>query len=159
MKFSQMKKALLTIALGSGFVATALFAQGPGNPPDPTKFVARRVQHLTTLLDLLPGQVQTATTAFTTAATANAALETQLRTARQTLRTDVEGGTGNIATDAATIGNLEGQILANDATAEKTFWASLNGTQQDKLKSLGHEGFGGGPGPGGPGGPRGFGHP
>jgi len=155
MKFSKMKKALLTVVLGSGFVATALFAQGPGTPPDPTKFVARKVQHLTTLLDLTPGQVATATTAFTTAATANATLETQLRTARQTLKTDVEGGSGSVATDAAAIGTLEGQILANDATAEKTFWGSLSSTQLEKLKAIGHEGFGG-PGPGGP---RGFGRP
>jgi hypothetical protein len=153
MKLSQMKKALLTVVLGSGFVATAMFAQGPGNPPDPSKFVSRRVQHLTTLLDLTPGQVQTATTAFTTAATANAALETQMRTARQALKADVEGGSGNVATDAATIGNLEGQILANDAAAQKAFWASLNSTQQDKLKAMGPGGFGG------HGGPRGFGRP
>jgi hypothetical protein len=157
MKFTMMKKAIVTILLGSAFVATAMFAQGQRTRPDPATMVARRVQHLTTLLDLTPGEVQTATTAFTTAATANAALETQLRTARQTLKADVEGGSGNVATDAATIGNLEGQILANDATAEKAFWSSLSGTQQDKLKAMGHDGFGG-PGPG-PGGPRGFGRP
>jgi hypothetical protein len=157
MKFPTMKKALFTVLLASVFASPAVFAQGPGNPPDPAKFVARRVQHLTTLLDLTPGQVQTATTAFTTAATANATLETQLRTAHQTLKADVEGGSGNVATDAAAIGTLEGQILANNAAAEKTFWGSLNSTQQDKLKAMGPGGFGGhGPGPGGP---RGFGRP
>ncbi len=152
-----MKKAILGILLASAFATPAMLArQGQGNPPDPAAFVARRVQHLTTLLDLNPGQVQTATAAFTAAATANAAFEAQLRTARQALRADIQGGTGNITTDAAAIASLEGQILANDATAQKTLWAGLSLSQQDKFKALGPEGFGGhGPhGPGGPGGHR-----
>ncbi len=148
-----MKKAFLAVLLASA-MAAPMFAQGRGTPPDPAQFVARRVQHLTTLLDLTPGQVSAATTAFTNAATLNAPLETQLRTARQTLKSDIDGGTGNVVTDATAIGTLEGQILGNDATAEKTFWGSLSTTQQDKLKALGPGGMGMGPG-----GPRGFGGP
>jgi hypothetical protein len=149
-----MKKATIAILFASVLAMPATPArQGRGNPPDPAAFVARRVQHLTTLLDLNPSQVQTATTAFTSAATANATRETQLRAAHEALKTDIEGGSGNIATDAATVGSLEGQILANNGTAEKAFWASLSATQQDKLKALGPEGFGG-RGPGGFGGHR-----
>jgi hypothetical protein len=153
MEGSTMKKALLSVLLASAFAVPTVFGQ-QGTPPDPSKFVARRVQHLTTLLDLTPGQAQTATTAFTTAATANAGLMPQLRTANQALKADIEGGSGNIQTDSATIANLEAQIRANDATAEKAFFATLGGDQQTKYKSL--EGRGGrfGPGPGGRGGPR-----
>lgn len=148
-----MKKAFLAVLLASA-MAAPMFAQGRGNPPDPTQFIARRVQHLTTLLDLTPGEQQTATTAFTAAATANAPLETQLRTARQTLKADIEGGTGNVATDAAAVGALEGTILGNDAKAEQTLWMALSTGQQDKLKALGPGGMGMGRG-----GPRGFGGP
>ena len=145
-----MKKTILAILLASAFATPAIFAQGPGNPPDPTKFVARRVQHLTTLLDLTPGQVSTATAAFTTAATANAALEPQLRAAHQALRSDIQG-TGDITADATAVANLEAKVLINDATAEKALWGSLTSIQQEKLKALGPGGFGG-HGPHGPGG-------
>jgi len=149
-----MKKAFLAVLLASA-MAAPMFAQGRGNPPDPTQFVARRVQHLTTLLDLTPGQQTTATNAFTSAASANAQVETQLRTARQNLRADIEGTGGNgIAMDTTTIANLEAQILANDATAEQTLWNALQPGQQMKLKALGPGGMGMGPG-----GPRGFGGP
>jgi Spy/CpxP family protein refolding chaperone len=149
-----MKKAFLAILLASA-MAAPMFAQGgPANPPDPTKFIARRVQHLTTLLDLTTAQQGTATTAFTGAASANAQVETQLRTARQNLRADIEGTGGNgIAADTTTIANLGAQILANDATAEQTLWNALQPAQQAKLKALGPGGMGMGPGPGGP---RGF---
>jgi hypothetical protein len=148
-----MKKAFLAVLLASA-MAAPMFAQGRGTPPDPAQFVARRVQHLTTLLDLLPNQVTAATAAFTTAANANAQLETQLRAARQALKSDIEGGTGSIATDVTTIVTLEGKILLSDATAEQLFWGSLTTAQQDKLKALGPGGMGMGPG-----GPRGFGGP
>ena len=144
-----MKKVILSILLVSAFAAPAILAQqNQGTPPDPLKFVARRVQHLTTLLDLTPDQVSAATTAFTNAATANAGLMSQLRTAHQALRADMEGGSGNIQSDSTTIANLEAQIRANDATAEKAFWASLRSDQQTKYKSLegGRGGFGHGPG-------------
>lgn len=146
-----MKKAALAIFLTSLLGTPAVFARQGGNRPDPAAFVARRVQHLTTLLDLTPSQVTAATTAFTAAATANATLETQLRAAHQTLKADIEGGSGNVASDAATIGNLEGQIVANNAVAEKTFRGSLTSVQQDKLKALGPQGSGGrfAAGPGG----------
>jgi hypothetical protein len=145
-----MKKAFFSILLVTALAAPTIFArQNQGTPPDPSTFVARRVQYLTTLLDLNPSQVQTATTALTTAATANASLRSQLRTAHEALKADVQGGSGNVATDAATIASLEGQILANDAAAEKTLWAILSTSQQDKLKALGPGGFGG-RGPRGP---------
>ena len=154
MKTSTMKKAIFSILLASAFALPASFArQGQGAPPDPSKFVARRVQHLTTLLDLNPGQAQTATTAFTAAASANFSLMPQLRAAHKALQADIEGGNGNIQADSATVANLEAQVRANDATAEKTFFATLSPDQQTKYKSLGGRG-GFGPGPGGRGGPR-----
>ena len=148
-----MKKVFLSILLASAWATPAMFAQQTqGTPRDPSKFVARRVQHLTTLLDLTAEQVSAATTAFTNAATANAGLMSQLRTAHQALQADIEGGGGNIQTDSATIANLEAQIRTNDATAEKSFFAALTPFQQTKYKSLGEArpGFG----PGGHGGPR-----
>lgn len=154
MEPSTMKKVVLPILLASAFAVPAAFArQGQGAPPDPSKFVARRVQHLTTLLDLNPGQAQTATTAFTAAATANSTLMPQLRAAHKALQADIEGGSGNVQTDSATVANLEAQVRANDATAEKTFFAALSPDQQTKYKSLGGRG-GFGFGPGGRGGPR-----
>lgn len=149
-----MKKLFLSILLTSA-MAAPMFAQGH-TPPDPAQMVARRVQHLATLLDLSPGQVTTATSYFTTAANANAIVEPQLRAARAALKADIQSASAaNIATDAGKVSSLEGQILVNNATAEQLFWASLGTSQQDKLKALGPGGFGG-PGPGGP---RGFGGP
>lgn len=146
-----MKKLCFSIFLVSLFAVPAAFPQqGAGAPPDPSKFVARRVQHLTTLLDLTPDQVSAATTALTNAANANAGSLSQLHAAHQTLRADIEGGTGNIQADSNAIASLEAQIRTNDATAEKAFFATLNSDQQTKYKAMGGRG-GFGPGPRGPG--------
>jgi hypothetical protein len=149
-----MKKLCLSIFLVSLFAVPAAFPQhGAGAPPDPSKFVARRVQHLTTLLDLTPDQVSAATTAFTNAANSNAGLISQLHAAHRTLRADIEGGTGNIQADSNAIASLEAQIRTNDASAEKGFFATLNSDQQTKYKAMGdRRGFG--PGLGGTGGFR-----
>lgn len=156
MKYSTLRKAFFSILLASALATPIVFAQqGAGAPLDPSKFVARRIQHLATLLDLTPDQVSTATTAFTNAANNNAGLMSQLRTTHQTLRADIEGGSGNIQADSNAIASLEAQIRTNDATAEKGFFATLNSDQQTKYKAMGGRG-GFGPGPGGPGGPGGF---
>jgi hypothetical protein len=148
-----MSKTLSALAVMVLAVPAAFCQQR--TPPTPAAMVAREVQHLTTLLDLTPGQVTTATMAFTDAATANEPLESMLRADRKQLEADVESGSPNIGADATAIGVVEGQILANRSAAEQTFWKSLMADQQTKFKQLGRGGFG--PGPGGPGGPGGFG--
>ena len=149
-----MKKLCLAVFLVSLLAVPAAFPrQGAGTAPAPSRFVARRVQHLTTLLDLTPDQVSAATTAFTNAANSNAGPISQLHAAHRTLRADIEGGTGNIQADSNAIANLEAQIRTNDASAEKGFFGTLNSDQQTKYKAMGdRQGFG--PGPGGPGGFR-----
>lgn len=145
-----MQKAPFAILLASALLTMPIVGRAQQIPPDPSKSVARRVEHLKTLLDLTPGQAQSAATAFTNAATANAPLFAQLRAAHQTLQADIQGGSGSVQADSTTIANWEAQIRANDATAEKAFWSSLNSEQQTKYKSLrGRGGFG--HGPGGPG--------
>jgi Spy/CpxP family protein refolding chaperone len=150
-----MKKAMLAILAASVFATPATFAQGRGTPPDPATMVAHHVQHLATLLDLTSAQVTAATATFTTAASAAAPLEASLRAAHKTLEADIHGGTGDILNDANAITSIENQLLVIRSNAEKTFYASLTTTQQDKLKALGPGGFGGR----GPHGPGGFGGP
>jgi Spy/CpxP family protein refolding chaperone len=155
--FTNMKKAITTLLLTSAFATAILFAQGPGGPPDPAKMVQRRVNMLTKVLTLTTDQQAQATTIFTNALTANSGLTTNMKTARQNLRTAVEGNdAGAIASNSNTIGTLTGQLTAAVANTQAAFWAILTPAQQTTLKALETSGrgpLGGGPGPfgGGPG--------
>lgn len=168
-----MKKAMTAFVMICAFATSLLLGQAPsnppnpgngsnsGNPPNPATFVQRRIQRLTTLLDLTADQVTQATTIFTNAATNSQTILSNLRTARQSLRTAIQNNDSNgINQQSSTIGNLTGQLTATAASAQAAFYHILTPDQQTKLNNLrgGPGMMGPGPmgmGPGGPG-PRGF---
>ena len=139
----------------SMLVAICLCAQTtstttPPTPPAPAQVAANIVARLTTLLDLTSDQQASATTLFTNQVTVDQALQTQMQAARTALQTAITSNSG-ISTAAAAIGSLTTQQVANDATTDAAFYASLTSTQQAKYTSL--QPLGQGPGGGGPGGP------
>jgi Spy/CpxP family protein refolding chaperone len=147
-----MRQAATKLLLTSVF-ATVAFAQTPGTPPDPAKFVQRRIEHLTSELSLTTAQQQQATTIFTNAATGAAALRDGSTTARQSLSAAVKANdTTGIDLASTTIGNLTGQLTAINAKADAAFYQILTPDQQTKFNSLrgsgGPGGFGGRGGPG-----------
>jgi Spy/CpxP family protein refolding chaperone len=102
-------------------------------PPNPATMVQYRVQHLTKVLTLTTAQQTQATTIFTTAETANQAVMASLKENRTSLNAAIKGNdTGAISTLTAQIGTFEGQMTANNATADAAFYAILTPAQQAK---------------------------
>ncbi|HEY6390661.1 MAG TPA: Spy/CpxP family protein refolding chaperone [Bryobacteraceae bacterium] len=139
-------------------LAATMLAQRPGprngggTPPDPATMAQHQVERLTTLLSLTTAQASQATTIFTNAATANAALQTNLGMDRTALQAAIKSNAASTIDQLSTaIGALQGQILSVQSKADAAFYAILTSDQQTKLDSLGGFGRGGfGPGPGGP---------
>ena len=124
---------LLAIAMASVF---SLAAQDPGrfdHPGTPggaaqnsADAIARRVQFLTTLLTLTPGQASEATTIFTNAAAAVTSIRTNLETARTSLMEAVRANnSAQIEQLSTQIGTSTGQITAAQNKAEAAFYALL----------------------------------
>ena len=127
------RKASLPLLLTLG-LATMMFAQGSSAPPSSANRVQHRVSFLTTLLTLTPAQQQQATSIYSNAATANAIIQTNLKTARQSLWTAVQNDdTASITTITNTIGTLVAQMSANNAQANAAFYKILTADQQAKL--------------------------
>ncbi len=145
-----MPKRLLTLAALSAISLAPLAAQGNTNTTATTPpGVERRVAYLTALLGLSTAQANQATTIFTNAQTAAAALRTNMQTARQALRTAVTANnTAAIDQASGQIGTLTGQMTAIQSHAEASFYALLTPDQQAKYKKTGGRGFGMGRGMG-----------
>ena len=157
-----MKTLLRLVTLTTVLAATMLAQRfgprdGGGTPPDPATMAQHQVERLTTLLSLTAAQASTATTIFTNAATAAAALQTTLGTDRTSLQAAIKSNaTTTIDQLSTAIGALQAQILSIQSKADAAFYAILTSDQQTKLDSLHGFGRGGfGPGPGGPHPPRG----
>ncbi len=164
-----MKRQIAQFFLAALMSGAALNAQRPfdanggslGSAQTSADAVARRVQFLTTLLSLTTSQASQATTIFTNEAAAVTAIQTNLDTARTSLKAAIQSNNAaQIDQLSSQIGTYEGQILAADSKAEAAFYASLTADQQTKYNAIGGgHGGPGGPGgfggPGGPGGPRG----
>jgi Spy/CpxP family protein refolding chaperone len=156
-------KTLLRLITITTLLAATMLAQrfgpraGGGTPPDPATMAQHQVARLTTLLSLTPAQASQATTIFTNAATATAALQTSLHTDHTSLQAAIKSNAASTIDQLSTsIGALQGQILSTQSKADAAFYAILTSDQQTKLDSLGGFGRGGfGPGPGGPHPPRG----
>jgi hypothetical protein len=160
-----MKNFITRTAAIAVLSAGALLAQGPmrvnghgpggdfgsgstTNTPDVATIVAREVSFLTSLLTLTTGQQTQATTIFTTALTSIQTLEATITTARTALATAVKANdTAGITTQAAAIGNAEGQIVALQAKADAAFYALLTADQKTKLLAADSD-FGSDLGPG-----------
>lgn len=144
---------VLTAALALGCVEG--FAQR--TPPTPAEVAQREVARYTALLTLTQAQQEQATAIFTAEATDEQGTRQTERTARQALETAVENNdTASIQQQAASLGQLQGQSLANRSLAEAKFYATLTPDQKVKLADLKQQhvlGGPGGPGGHGPGGP------
>jgi len=91
----------------------------------------RHVKFLTTLLSLNTQQQAQATTIFTNQYTANASVQSTLRTDRKNLKTAIQSNDATaMSQDATQIGTLTAQITLNDAQASAQFYQLLNSTQQ-----------------------------
>lgn len=112
-------------------------------PPNPTAIAQRRVNFLTKRLALTAAQQQQALTIFTTSATSNTAVQTSLRSARQSLRTAVQNNDVNGIDQASnTIGTLTAQLTSNNAKADAAFYQILTPDQQTKMTQSEGRGFG-----------------
>jgi len=109
--------------------------------------VQRQVQHLTKELSLTSAQQAQATTIFTSEHTANSPIMASLKAAHTSLTAAIKSNNAaDIAIYSSQIGNLQGQITANGATANAAFYAALTGDQQAKYHvggGAGGHGFGG----------------
>ena len=149
----KITKYLTAAALSAAIV----FAQGrgpggPGGPPpDPQTMIQNKVAHLATLLTLTDDQKARATSIFTDAFTSSQTIQTNLRTARESLPAAVKANNpSSIDQLASTVGSLTGQLIAIDSKADAAFYNLLTTDQRTKFDSLPHRG---------PGGPGGFGGP
>jgi len=146
-----MKNLFTTFSLISAVGTSLLCAQGTGTPrtpPTPATIAQHRVNALTTRLGLTSAQQAQALTYFTTSATSNASVETQLRTAHQSLKAAIEANNlANIGTLTNEIGTFTAQIALADSTAEAAFYMILTPAQQTTFNQ--EHGFGGGGGFGG----------
>jgi hypothetical protein len=89
---------------------------------------------LTTALTLTPAQRQQAETIFTNALTARAALRSNLKAARQSLKDAVKNiETGAVDQMAAAIGNLKAQLVSTGANANASLYRLLAPDQLAKL--------------------------
>ena len=145
---------LLMISTVSAFL---LAAQGPGRfdhpggPPgggaqNTADGIARRVEFLTALLTLTTAQAQQVTTIFTNAAAAVTPIQTNLDTARTSLKAAVQANnTAQIDQLSTQIGAFSGQITAAQSKAEAAFYALLTAEQRTRYDAVRNRG-GRGPG-------------
>ena len=141
--FTRITRTLALIAL-SASLALAQRGGGPGSGGD---HIENRIERLTQLLELTTAQQQQATTIFTNAETARAALRETSVAARTALNTAVKANnTAGIDQAANTLGTISGQTTAIDAKAEAAFYQILTVDQRAKYDE---SRMGGGPrGPG-----------
>jgi NADPH-dependent curcumin reductase CurA len=125
-------------------------AQSKWTPPTPEQIAQHQIARYTTLLSLTSAQVETATAAFSAAASTEQTLRGNEKTAHQALEAAVKSNdTASIQQAAPTLGQIEGQLASARALADAKFYATLNADQKTKYAELEH-GFHGGRGPGQP---------
>jgi Spy/CpxP family protein refolding chaperone len=146
------RPALAVLTLLTFLLPVNAFENGTGTSLTPAQIVARRVARLTTLLSLTPTQQTQATTIFTTEQTTVSGLQTSIDTARTALETAIQNNySSGISTQAIQIGNLTGQLVLAEATADAAFYAILTSAQQTLYNNVK---LGGLVGPGDFGGPH-----
>jgi Spy/CpxP family protein refolding chaperone len=145
-----MKLTLPLIAvLGLTSMAQAQTAPPAHTPPSPAMMAQHEVQRYSTLLTLNANQVEQATTLFTAEATSRQNQMATQRTAHQTLENAIKANdTATIQSTAASLGQMEGEMVLAHATARAQFYAILTADQKTKFGELEKEHMmGGGPGP------------
>ena len=100
--------------------------------------IARRITFLTSLLTLTTAQASEATSIFTNAATTVGPLQTELSTARTSLREAVRANnTSAIDQFSTQIGTLTGRIAAAQNRADAAFYALLTAEQRTRFDAVG----------------------
>jgi periplasmic protein CpxP/Spy len=123
----------------------------PHTPPSPAVMAQHELQRYTTLLSLTQAQVDQATPFFTTEATTRQNSWATEKTAHQALEAAIKANDAvTIQSTAATLGQIQGEILAAHATAQAQFYAILTADQKTKFAELEKQHMVGGPGRGGP---------
>jgi Spy/CpxP family protein refolding chaperone len=152
-----MKPKLLTFAVLFAAAETLMgqHHRGSRTPPTPEEMVERRIERLTTVLELTAAQQQQAKTIFTEEATSAQALHTKLSDAREALQNAVKttGLDADIERAAAQLGPLYTQLATVQGKAQAKFLSILTTQQKEKLAAMPELGHGPG-GPGRRGGPR-----
>ena len=140
-----MNRKLSQLLIASTFAVSLALAQtSSGTAPNPARFVQRRVNMLTTLLNLTSAQQAQATTIFTNSASADSTARVSLRTARTALNTAVKNNDANgIQQAASSIGTVTAQQAASDASAQAAFYQMLTPDQQTKYTAFEAAGHGG----------------
>jgi Spy/CpxP family protein refolding chaperone len=144
-----MKLTLALFAvLGLAPMAQAQIAPPNHTPPSPAVMAQHEVQRYTTLLTLTSAQVEQATNFFTTEATTRQSQMASERTAHQALEAAIKANdTATIQSTAATLGQMQGEMMAAHALARAQFYAVLSTDQKTKFAELEKEHMMGGPGP------------
>lgn len=146
------RPAVAALTLLTFLLPLHAFENGAGTSLTPAQIAARRVARLTALLTLTSAQQAQATTIFTTEQTTGAGLETSIEAARTALQTAIQSNDSTgISTQAVQIGNLTGQQVLAEATADAAFYAILTSAQQTTYNNVK---LGGLMGPGDSGGPH-----
>jgi Spy/CpxP family protein refolding chaperone len=138
-----LRKISTSILLTSVAAATMLLAQSspadksPSGAPNAAQQVQHRVSRLTMMLNLSSDQQQQANNIFSKAATANATVHANMKTARENLAAAVKADdTSAITQTSDTIGNLTSQLVATNARAQADFMKILNPDQQTKYSQF-----------------------
>ncbi len=144
--------AVLTIASVSAVMAQR---PAPSARHTPEEMHQREMDHLATRLTLTDAQKERATTVYTAAHTATAALRESTKQAHEALRTAIKNNdTVTIDRAALQLGNLAAQEMSIRSKADAAFRQTLTADQQAKFDKSPMAGRG----PGGPAGPRPQGH-
>ncbi|HTZ59667.1 MAG TPA: Spy/CpxP family protein refolding chaperone [Acidobacteriaceae bacterium] len=144
-----MKLSLALIAV-LGLLPMAQAQTPPAHvPPSPATIAQHEVQRYNTLLTLTPAQVEQATTIFTTEATTRQNSWAAEKAAHQALEAAITSNdTATIQSTAASLGQMQGEMLAAHALARAQFYAILSSDQKTKYGQLEQEHMMGGPGRG-----------
>jgi LTXXQ motif family protein len=157
-----MRRTILAMVALPLFVAVPMFAQNgggvrSGHQPNVANMVQRQVNHLTTLLDLTPGQQTQLTSLLTNNFNTNQPLRQSEFKAERALRT-AENNNNSTGIQAAhqQLATIDGQIAANRAAFNTALAGVLTPDQMTKYKALGpgagaagrgfRRGWSGGPG-------------
>ncbi len=144
-----MKKTFLSLAAMAALIAVPAFAQKRGDGP-PRFSPEKRVERLTTLLNLTASQQGEATAIFANAQAAMEPTFESMRASRKALAAAAKtNDVATISSEAAKIGTFTGSQLEAQTKAEAAFYAMLTDDQRTKYDQLRQDGRRG------PGGPRG----
>jgi len=128
-----MRRNLIGLAMVAALAAGAVIAQtGPGK----LALGANLRQRIIKNLDLTADQKAQAKAIFQAAKQAGAPIRTQLQENRKAMVAAVESNPAQIQALATAGGVLQGELMANRATAMAKFYAILTPDQQTKLNQM-----------------------